>query len=105
MAVPLRSAHHGVVTSVRTALPVIDLRDDADALAGRLRQVGHDVGFFHLRGHGVPDDLAARLLAEARQFFALPQDAKDAVAMINSPHFRGYTRLGGELTGGLVGLA
>lgn len=33
---------------------------------------------------------------------SLPQAAKDAVAMVNSPHFRGYTRLGGELTSGAV---
>jgi isopenicillin N synthase-like dioxygenase len=32
----------------------------------------------------------------------LPQADKDAVAMIRSPHFRGYTRLGGELTRGEV---
>jgi isopenicillin N synthase-like dioxygenase len=60
------------------------------------------VGFFHLTGHGVPDDLTERVLAVARRLFALPQSDKDAVAMVNSPHFRGYTRLGGELTGGVV---
>jgi len=41
-------------------------------------------------------------LTEARRLFALPDADKDAVAMRNSPHFRGYTRLGGELTGGVV---
>ncbi len=58
------------------------------------------MGFFYLTGHGVPTELSDRLLAAARRLFALPQAAKDAVAMTNSPHFRGYTRLGGELTGG-----
>lgn len=42
------------------------------------------------------------MLTQARRLFALPQATKDAVAMVNSPHFRGYTRLGGELTGGQV---
>lgn len=60
------------------------------------------VGFFYLTGHGVPDELTQRLLAAARRLVALPQAAKDAVAMVNSPHFRGYTRLGGELTGGQI---
>ena len=60
------------------------------------------MGFFYLTGHGVPEALIARLLAESRRFFALPQADKDAIAMVNSPHFRGYTRLGGELTGGAV---
>ena len=43
-----------------------------------------------------------RVLAAARRLFALPQAEKDAVAMVRSPHFRGYTRLGGELTRGEV---
>jgi isopenicillin N synthase-like dioxygenase len=84
------------------ALPVVDLRDDDATLRPRLRAVAHEVGFFHLIGHGVPDELTDRLLAAARALFALPQPAKDAVAMTNSPHFRGYTRLGGELTSGAV---
>ena len=42
------------------------------------------------------------MLATARRLFALPQAEKDAVAMVRSPHFRGYTRLGGELTRGEV---
>jgi isopenicillin N synthase-like dioxygenase len=94
--------HDGRVVSVQTSLPVVDLRDEPAALRQRLGRVAHEVGFFYLTGHGVPEDLIARLLAESRRFFALPQADKDAIAMVNSPHFRGYTRLGGELTGGTV---
>jgi isopenicillin N synthase-like dioxygenase len=83
-----------------TALPIVDLSGDAVDL--RLRRVAHEVGFFYLTGHGVPDGLAEDMLGAARRFFALPQADKDAVAMWRSPHFRGYTRLGGELTGGEV---
>jgi isopenicillin N synthase-like dioxygenase len=90
------------VSSVRTTLPVVDLTDEAPALRERLRSVGHEVGFFYLTGHGVPEGLTDRLLAAARALFALPQADKNAVAMVNSPHFRGYTRLGGELTGGAM---
>ena len=96
------SGHHGGVSSVRTVLPVVDLRDDPTALRRQLRTVAHEVGFFYLTGHGVSEDLTDRLLTEARRLFALPDADKDAVAMRNSPHFRGYTRLGGELTGGVV---
>lgn len=100
-----RSANRGddgMVSALSTALPVIDLRDDPVDLRPKLQKVAHDVGFFYLTGHGVPDELAGRLLDAARRLFALPQRDKDAVAMVNSPHFRGYTRLGGELTGGQV---
>ncbi len=85
-----------------TALPVVDLRADPDELRSGLRDAAHRVGFFYLTGHGVPEGLAGRLLQVARRLFALPQPDKDAVAMVRSPHFRGYTRLGGELTRGEV---
>jgi isopenicillin N synthase-like dioxygenase len=100
-ATPVRD-DHGAVPPVQTALPVVDVREDPAVLRERLRTVAHEVGFFYLTGHGVPERLTERLLAEARRLFALPQADKDAVAMRNSPHFRGYTRLGGELTGGVV---
>lgn len=85
-----------------TTLPEVDLRHPADQLRTRLREVAHQVGFFYLTGHRVPDSLIGRVLATARQLFALPQADKDAIAMVRSPHFRGYTRLGGELTRGEV---
>ena len=81
---------------------MVDLRDDPTALRRQLSTVAHEVGFFYLTGHGVSEHLTDRLLSEARRLFALPDADKDAIAMRNSPHFRGYTRLGGELTGGVV---
>jgi isopenicillin N synthase-like dioxygenase len=88
--------------STVTALPEVDLRHPPGQLRGRLREAAHEVGFFYLTGHGVPAALTRRVLAAARRFFALSRAEKDAVAMVRSPHFRGYTRLGGELTGGEV---
>src|SRR6201997_2067570 len=85
-----------------TALPVVDLRDNPDRLRRALREAAHEVGFCYLTGHGVAAELAGRLLAAARRLFELPEADKDAIAMVRSPHFRGYTRLGGELTQSLV---
>jgi len=79
-------------------LPVLDLRSPGFVPA--LRAAARDVGFFYLVGHGVPDALAEALFAASRRFFALPEPRKLAIAMANSRHFRGYTRLGDELTGG-----
>ena len=89
------------VSSV-TALPVVNLRAGPDRLREGLRRAAHEVGFCYLTGHGVPDGLCGGILEAARRLFALPQADKDAVAMVRSPHFRGYTRLGGELTRGEV---
>ena len=85
-----------------TSLPVVDLRAGPEHLREGLREAAHEVGFFYLTGHDVPDDLARRVLEVARRLFGLPQADKDAIAMVRSPHFRGYTRLGGELTRGEV---
>lgn len=90
------------VTALPMELPTVDLRADPGPLRDGLRAAGHQVGFFYLTGHGVPPDLVTRVLDAARRLFALPQRDKDDVAMVRSPHFRGYTRLGGELTRGQV---
>lgn len=95
---------NGGVTGDGTAaaVPVVDLRADAEQLRARLREAAHEVGFFYLTGHGVCETLTERLLEAARRLFALPDADKDAMAMVRSPHFRGYTRLGGERTLGQV---
>ena len=85
-----------------TALPVVDLQAAPGQLRDRLREAAHEVGFFYLTGHDVPAALSGEVLAAARGLFALSPADKDAIAMVRSPHFRGYTRLGGELTRGEV---
>ena len=65
-----------------------------------LREAAHNVGFFYLTGHGITTKQCAETLAVARKFFDLPEAAKLEVEMIRSPHFRGYTRAGWELTRG-----
>ncbi|MDO8336677.1 MAG: 2-oxoglutarate and iron-dependent oxygenase domain-containing protein [Microcella sp.] len=85
-------------------LPVLDLSllDGSDAEAARfrdeLRRATHEVGFFYLVGHGVPAEFIARAFDTARAFFALPEEDKLAIENVTSPHFRGYTRMGGEQT-------
>src|ERR1700749_69086 len=89
-------------TASAAPLPVVDLGAPIGQLRHTLREAAHEVGFFYLTGHEVPTTLVTRMLAAARRLFELPQPNKDAVAMVRSPHFRGYTRLGGELTQGEV---
>jgi len=53
-----------------------------------------------LTGHGVDCALTSEVLAVSKRFFALPKEEKLAIEMVNSPHFRGYTRPGWEYTRG-----
>ncbi|WP_293932858.1 isopenicillin N synthase family oxygenase [Iodobacter sp.] len=86
------------------SLPVLDLSlfdsENRDEFLRDLRHAARDYGFFYLRGHGISEGYQQDMLTLARQFFALSQAEKMAVGMVNSPHFRGYTRQGGELTAG-----
>lgn len=87
------------------ALPVLDL---SQLLAGgeakqdfleQLAEAARTVGFFYLTGHGL-ETRQQDVLKLSQQFFALPEAEKLNIEMRNSPHFRGYTRLQGELTQG-----
>lgn len=90
------------------SLPILDLSqlDAGPEAAARfrdeLRDATHDVGFFYLTGTGISPELEARLHRAALDFFALPDADKLAIENVNSPHFRGYTRIGGERTQGEV---
>ena len=90
-----------------SSLPVLDLTlADTDAGAeqfrNQLRDVTHDVGFFYLVGHGVDQALIDQVLEVSRRLFELPDAAKLAIENVHSPQFRGYTRVGKELTNGDV---
>jgi isopenicillin N synthase-like dioxygenase len=92
--------------SRRTAfetLPVVDiapLHDDNDAAksatAKEIARAASDVGFFYIRGHGVPPALAADLEAEAQAFFALPRQIKERYYIGRSRAHRGYVPFGEE---------
>jgi isopenicillin N synthase-like dioxygenase len=69
-------------------------------VVAQLRDACHGPGFCYLAGHGVPAELDAAIMSSAREFFALPEAERRALAIANSPHFRGYTVLGDERTKG-----
>jgi isopenicillin N synthase-like dioxygenase len=87
-------------------LPILDLSRfenggfERRAFLQDLRAAARDIGFFYLGGHGIPQADIQNLFAEARRFFALPESEKRTIEMVNSPQFRGYTRVGGERTKG-----
>ena len=92
--------------SAPETLPILDRSrldggaEEAAAFRTDLRNVMHDVGFFYLVGHGVPQPLIDEVLDVSRRFFDLPIEDKLSIENVKSPQFRGYTRVGKELTHG-----
>jgi isopenicillin N synthase-like dioxygenase len=86
-------------------LPVLDFREfdtpaTRAAFLEKLRQAAREIGFFYLVGHGIDLGFLDDLFRTSRAFFDLPESEKLKVEMVNSPHFRGYTRTGWEHTKG-----
>lgn len=70
------------------------------AFLEQLREAVHRVGFFQLRDFGARPGQIEALSDVTSSFFALPPAARLALDNRNSAHFRGYTRLGHEITAG-----
>lgn len=84
-------------------VPLIDVsalhggsESDRLALARSIGQACRDIGFFYVTGHGVERALMEAAFGAARDFFALPLAAKNAISIHKSPHNRGYVAFGGE---------
>jgi isopenicillin N synthase-like dioxygenase len=89
------------------AIPVLDLgrarQDDGSFnpdFIEQLRHATHHVGFFQITGYGASPGQPERLLDLIRRFFALPLEERMKLDNRLSPHFRGYTRMGTEVTQG-----
>lgn len=85
-------------------IPEVDLSawspSGSPEFADRVRSICHDVGFFQLVGHGIDDEFIDRHIEQQRRFFALAEDDKALIDKSLSPQFRGWERVGAELTGG-----
>jgi isopenicillin N synthase-like dioxygenase len=86
------------------AIPVVSLSGwrapgaDRAAFAAELRRICHEIGFFTLVDHGIEADFVERYFAALRAFFLLPDETKALIDKRRSPHFRGWERVGAELT-------
>ena len=90
------NTHSWPNAATANVLPILDLSDFSAGNAQRraafvthLRETAHHIGFFYLRNYGVSQVQIDAVLQTARDFFALPQEKKQALHMHNSPHFRG----------------
>lgn len=80
-------------------IPVVSLASlDPDELC----RICHEVGFFRLVDHDIEPGFVDEYFATMRAFFALPEDVKAGIDKRRSPWFRGWERLGSELTDNAV---
>jgi isopenicillin N synthase-like dioxygenase len=95
------------MAAAQETIPVLDLgsarRTDGSfnpEFIEELRDATHRVGFFQVIGYGGAPGQATELLATIKRFFALPLEERMKLDNRLSPHFRGYTRMGTEVTQG-----
>ncbi len=88
-------------------IPIIDVRELVTgtegrwAVAAQIGQACRESGFFYIVGHGVDEALQERLQNLSRQFFAQDPDVKLRIRMaLGGRAWRGYFRVGDELTSG-----
>ena len=68
----------------------------------KLMEICHGMGFFYLIDHGIPDEFFDQHFRYVKSFFNLPESTKAIIDKRNSRHFRGWERLGAELTSNKV---
>ncbi|OHF03775.1 2OG-Fe(II)oxygenase [Colletotrichum orchidophilum] len=86
-------------------IPTLDLSlaQDPATEARVLNQLRHaltNVGFLYIVNHGVPEKTISNIVDALPKLFALPPEAKAEIALIDSPHFLGYSGDGSETTAG-----
>jgi len=89
-----------------SCLPVIDFSlvsspSTKPLFLSQLRHALVHVGFLYLSNHPVPTSIIDSYVSYIPKLFALPQEEKDKITMMNSPHFHGYVGLAVEFEPGL----
>ncbi|XP_050205935.1 probable 2-oxoglutarate-dependent dioxygenase At3g50210 isoform X2 [Mercurialis annua] len=66
----------------------------------QLDQACREAGFFYVKGHGIADSLIKDVRMMAREFFSLPYEEKLKIKMTPATGYRGYQRIGENVTEG-----
>jgi isopenicillin N synthase-like dioxygenase len=84
-------------------IPIVDISGlrsadlaDRQAVAASLGAACRYVGFFYVTGHGIPHTVIAGIFNDAKDLFALPDQAKEALSIQRSRHNRGYVGVAAE---------
>ncbi|KAH7062600.1 putative isopenicillin N synthetase [Macrophomina phaseolina] len=86
------------VEAAADELPIIDISgiyseklEDRQAVAEKVREAAHRIGFFYIVGHGIDPAFAEQAFEQAKRFFALDEETKMEVYTGKVPNeFVGY---------------
>uniref|UniRef100_A0A7N0VJW1 Non-haem dioxygenase N-terminal domain-containing protein n=1 Tax=Kalanchoe fedtschenkoi TaxID=63787 RepID=A0A7N0VJW1_KALFE len=67
----------------------------------QLDKACREAGFFYATGHGIPDSLIREVRSVTHGYFDLPYDEKTKIKMSPSTGYRGYQRVGENITKGI----
>ncbi|KAF5580243.1 epoxide hydrolase [Fusarium pseudoanthophilum] len=87
-----------------TQIPIIDISSPTPQTLSNLRTALTDIGFLYISNHSVPSSTISSLINILPNLFALSPQAKQEIALENSPHFLGYSAAGTETTAGKADL-
>ncbi|RKL08547.1 hypothetical protein BFJ71_g1833 [Fusarium oxysporum] len=87
-----------------TQIPVIDISSPTPQTLSNLRTALAEIGFLYISNHSVPTSTITSLINTLPELFSLPPEAKQEIALENSPHFLGYSAAGTETTAGKADL-
>ncbi|EOA25663.1 hypothetical protein CARUB_v10019014mg [Capsella rubella] len=103
-----------MATNFKSVLPVIDISplvvkcddpnmaDDACVaeVVRKLDSACREVGFFYVIGHGISEDLIKKVRVMSHRFFELPSEEKLKIQITPAAGYRGYQRIGLNITNG-----
>lgn len=70
----------------------------------QLDRACREAGFFYVKGHGIPCSLIKEIRSISRQFFDLPYEEKLKIKLSAETGYRGYQRVGENVTKGVPDL-
>lgn len=80
-----------VVPEINIAPSFSSNLEDRKAVAAQIRDACTNSGFFHITGHGVPEQARQGIINAAKRFTKeLPREKKQALHVQNSKYFRGW---------------
>ncbi|XP_028947877.1 homoarginine-6-hydroxylase 2-ODD-C23 isoform X1 [Malus domestica] len=74
---------------------------DVAQVVRQLDRACKEAGFFYVKGHGIPKTLLKQVKNLTRKFFELPYEEKLNITMSADSGFRGYQRIGDNITKGV----